>query len=425
MMRPNRLLTAALLLLAALTSPVVLAIQADSLRLEDLQAAAARNWPLARQASLADQIANVNLEAIASVWLPDIFLSATAQYQTDVTQIRLPIPGSNPPSQPKDRYSLSIDVRQLIWDGGIGRARRDLEEWSRQVEKSSVDVDLYQLTQPLMEAFFSAILLSRQLESLELYRQDVEARLSQLRTASVAGTATSIQVDVLHVEAIRLDQRLADTRRHIARAYELMSILSGVALTGMEPLALPRVLPGAGRPETTHLKALSGQLEAARSLSRSSRRPQVMAFGTGAYARPGLDLFDDRFGPYAIVGIRASWSIWDRGAADREHRRISIRQESIAARMETLRRQWALQAASHQAEIDRLDYAIARDSEILRLRRRIVESYGRLFDQGTITATDYLVERNALHQAEIQADLNHLMRRQALLSRILITGDEP
>lgn len=395
----------------------------DSLRLEDLQAALTRTWPAARQAALADQIANIRLEAIASTWLPEITLSVTAQYQTDVTEIRLPIPGANPPSQPKDRYALAIDVRQVIWDGGMSRARAEIEDWARQADKTSVDVDLYALAQPLTDAFFSALILAEQEASLRLYLADLEARLSQTTTAIAAGAATSTQGDVLRVEILRLRQRLAETGRHLDRAYELMTLLSGTEIDRGLPLALPHPSPGAGRPETTLMQARIGQLEATRAAAAASRRPVVSAFATGAYARPGLDIFDDAFAPYAVVGIRANWPIWDRGAADRDARTIRLQQERIRAQWDAMNRQWAMQAAVRQAEIDRLDAATALDAEILRLRGRIVESYARQLDAGAITATEYLVERNALHQAEIQARLHHLLRRQAEWSRTLITGE--
>lgn len=407
-----------------LASPATATAQApDSLRLEDLQAELARNWPAARQASHADQLANIRLEAIASTWMPELMLSATAQYQTDVTEIRLPIPGANPPTQPKDRYALAIDVRQVIWDGGMSRARAEIEDWARQADKTSVDVELYALAQPLTDAFFSALILSEQGASLRLYLADLEARLSQTTTAIAAGAATSTHGDILRVEILRLRQRLSDTERFLAHACELMSLLSGTEIDRSLPLALPRPVPGAGRPETTLMQARIGQLEATRASVAALRRPVVSAFATGAYARPGLDIFDDAFSPYAVVGIRASWSIWDRGAANRDARIISVQQERIRAQWDVLNRQWAIQAASRQAEIDRLDAAMALDAEILRLRGRIVDSYARQLDAGAITATEYLVERNALHQAEIQARLHHLLRRQAEWSRTLITGE--
>jgi len=395
----------------------------DSLRLEDLQADLARNWPVSRQASIADQIANIRLDALASVWMPDITLSASAQYQTDVTAIRLPIPGAQPPAQPKDRYALSVDVRQLIWDGGMSRARAEIEDWTRQADKTSVDVELYALAQPLTDAFFSALMLAEQRASLALYLQDLEARLSQTTTAIAAGAATSTHGDVLRVEILRLRQRLSDIDRFIAHAYELMSLLSGTEIDRSRPLALPRPVPGAGRPETTLLQARIGHLEATRKSIAASRRPVVSAFATGAYARPGLDIFDDAFAPYAVVGIRASWAVWDRGAANRESHTISLQQERIRSQWEAMNRTWVIQAASKQAEMDRLDAAMALDAEILRLRRQIVDSYARQLDAGAITATEYLMERNALHQAEIQARLHHLLWRQAQWSRALITGE--
>jgi hypothetical protein len=82
-----------------------------------------------------------------------------------------------------------------------------------------------------------------------------------------------------------------------------------------------------------------------------------------------------------------------------------------------------LQAAQHQAEIDRLSEALRRDAEILALRTKIVEAYATQLSNGSITATDYLTERNAAHQADVQHRINKLLRLQARLSLTLVTGE--
>lgn len=394
----------------------------DSLRLEFLQDSAARNWPLAKQIDIAQQLADLNLESIASAWLPELSMSATAQYQSDVTEISLPIPGANPPSQPKDRYAVTLDVQQLIWDGGMASTRRELEEWSRQAETTAVEVELYKLTHHSNDAFFSALILSEQQTSLELFLADVEGRLAQMDVSVSAGTALSVQADLLRVEVLRIQQRLTDVRRHISRAYELMSILSGMPLSGSEPLAVPRAMQGSGRPETTYFHARRAQLDAAKALSRTSRLPVVSAFGQGALAKPGLDIFSYSFGPYFIVGVTAKWSIWDRGLSRRHISTLTLQQQSLAAQEEALGKQWALQSAHHLAEMDRLDQALQRDAEILALRQRIVETYAMQLEQGTITATDYLTERNAAYQAEVQNRINRLLQLQAKLAYTLIMG---
>lgn len=395
----------------------------DSIRLESLHASLVATWPLAAQISVANQIAELNLASIAAAWLPELSLSASAHYQTDVTEISLPIPGAIPRTQPKDRYALTLDVRQMIYDGGLSASRRDLEEWSRQAEKTAVDVELYKLSHQLNDAFFSALILKEQEASLMLFLSDVDARLKLLDVAVSAGSVLSVQADVMRVEKLKVEQRLTDTRRHLRRAYELISILSGVPIDGSQPLATPVALRGAERPETTLFQARRGLLDAKKALSRTSRRPVVSAFAQAAYANPGLDIFADEFGPYAVVGVTAKWSIWDRGLSRRETSSLTLQQRSLAAHEDALSRTWSLQAAQHQAEIDRFSEALRRDAEILALRTRIVEAYASQLENGSITATDYLTERNAAHQADVQMRIHQLLQLQARLSLSLTLGE--
>ncbi len=397
--------------------------QNDSIRLEALHAASVTRWPLYKQIAISNQIADLNLESIASIWLPELSLGASAQYQSEVTEIRLPIPGAAPRTQPKDRYAITLDVRQMIYDGGTSALRRDLEEWSRQAEKSAVDVELYRLSHQLNDTFFSALILSEQQESLKILLEDVNRRLSQMDAAVSAGAALSVQRDVLKVEILKIEQRLTDNRRYLRRAYDVLSILSGITVDGSQPLATPVALRGADRPEATLFKARHGLLDARKALSRSTRRPVVSAFAQAAYAKPGLDIFSDAFGPYTIVGVNAKWPIWDRGLSRRETTQLTLQQQSLAAQEEALRQQWALQSTQQQAEIDRLSEALARDAQILELRKSIVDAYAVQLEQGSITATDYLTERNAAYQAEVQQKINRLLQLQAKLSLSLILGN--
>lgn len=51
-------------------------------------------------------------------YLPKVNFNAEATWQSDVTKVNIPMPGISIPPPHNDNYKLTIDVSQLIWDGG-------------------------------------------------------------------------------------------------------------------------------------------------------------------------------------------------------------------------------------------------------------------------------------------------------------------
>jgi hypothetical protein len=61
----------------------------------------------------------LEIEAINKAKLPKIDLNAQATYQSDVTSLPISLPNVtvNPPN--KDQYRTTVDVNQLIYNGGL------------------------------------------------------------------------------------------------------------------------------------------------------------------------------------------------------------------------------------------------------------------------------------------------------------------
>jgi hypothetical protein len=73
--------------------------------------------PIARQTDLLQQKSVLEIEAINKAKLPKIDLNAQATYQSDVTS--LPISYKCYSKSNKDQYRTTVDVNQLIYNGGL------------------------------------------------------------------------------------------------------------------------------------------------------------------------------------------------------------------------------------------------------------------------------------------------------------------
>ena len=74
-------------------------------------------------------------------------------------------------------------------------------------------------------------------------------------------------------------------------------------------------------------------------------------------------------------------------------------------------------------DVERLAEQLRRDDRIIALRRRIAERTAGRLEHGVATAADYLVERNAAHQAELTRSLHRIQLARARAELATILGD--
>src|SRR5262245_55176864 len=100
------------------------------------------NYPLVKQKDLVKQTEALSLDNISKGFLPQVTVSGQATYQSDVTQVKVPIPGINIDAPNKDQYKLVADVNQLIYDGGVMREQKFVQQLNTEVEQQKVEVEL-------------------------------------------------------------------------------------------------------------------------------------------------------------------------------------------------------------------------------------------------------------------------------------------
>jgi hypothetical protein len=108
--------------------------QKSTLSLEYCYEQAIRSYPLSKQKELLNSKSNLKIANLKKNFLPEINLNSQATYQSEVTEISISMPEitlpTNPPTPinipdpdtpelPKDQYKLTLDINQLIYDGGL------------------------------------------------------------------------------------------------------------------------------------------------------------------------------------------------------------------------------------------------------------------------------------------------------------------
>ena len=107
-------------------------------------------------------------------WLPTLDANATASYISDVVDFQKAlssIPGmaSILTPMPHDQYKLTLDINQVIYDGGAIKSGRALEKAELSINEKQTETDLYKLRAQINTYYFNVMLLVRQKELLINY----------------------------------------------------------------------------------------------------------------------------------------------------------------------------------------------------------------------------------------------------------------
>jgi len=140
--------------------------------------------------------------------------------------------------------------------------------------------------------------------------------------------------------------------------------------------------------------------------------PKVNAFGQAGYGNPGLNMLDNSFQTFYMVGLKANWNVFDWNKSKIEKQALSISEAITTTEKETFLLNNNLQLQEMENEIIKLEEVIKTDTEIIDLREYVVKSSDAQLKNGVITSSDYLVELTNLYEAktnqkvhEIQLDL--------------------
>lgn len=402
----------------------------DSLTLDAAYRAAETNHPLQPQIELRAAMAERRLQNLHAQRLPSLSLGGQATYFSDVPEIPINAPGLAFPELDKDQYKVALTINQIVYDGGLIAAQQTLETARRDLDQQQVAVQRYGVREQVSQVFLQVLLLEAQLESLATLHTDIEAKRMQAQALVDQGVALSGNVDVLTAERIKVEQHIAEAEVRRRAARSVLGELMGRPLAEDETLALPDVvLPNtlADREQRPEYRAFALQrtlLDAQQSLVARQNRPTVAAFAETAYGRPAaLNVFETDFKPFYTVGVRVNWKAWDWHMSRRDGEVLALQEDMLGTQEAAFARSLRIATAQHRADIERLQALLESDAEIIALRQRVEAQAASRFANGVITATDYLAERNAVHQAELTRHLHRLQLAQAQVQYLNTLGE--
>ena len=427
--------TVLLLLIAISLGPYRLQAQ-KILTLKECYDHAMTSNALAGEKTGYSDISKLKDENLVKGWLPTLDANGSLVYNSSVIDLSgvlgsLPIPGIANAIKPlpHEQYKITLDINQVIYDGGAIKGARELEKADLSINQKQTETDLYKLRGEINNYYFNLLLLARQKELLDTYLEIIKKQISSMQSGINNGVIIKSDIDILTSEKINIEQELAENEIRKTSFIKVLSNLTGLEIDTetvfIVPVPKDEFSNELLRPELQLFDLRREQLGAGLKVIESSRMPKAFGFATFGYGNPpGSNFFKNEFAPYYIVAATLKWNIFDWNRSKNEKQVISFQQSLIENRKKDLTDNLNRLLVSKNAEIISLKALIDRDNELIALRKKITASSKSQYQNGIVTATEYLNQLNSERQSLINNEIHKINLSMARIEYLNISGKE-
>ncbi|MFZ1263404.1 MAG: TolC family protein [Chitinophagaceae bacterium] len=390
---------------------------------------ARQNYPLIKQSDLIKQSKDITVDNLDKGFLPQFSLSGQATYQSAVSGVEIPIPGISIATVNKDQYKFLADINQLIYDGGVIKDQKRVQELNAETEQQKLEVELYKLKERINQLFLGVLFLDEQRKQVDLIRTDLNAGLKKVEAQVNNGVAFKSNLNVLKAEILKADQRMIELNATRKGLIDVLGLFINQSLPENIQLEKPLVEMAVinneiQRPElklfSMQEKLIGGQIK----LIDSKNKPRAGFFLQGGYGKPGLNFLKNEFAFFYTTGLRLNWNFGGLYTKQNEKNLVALNQKSLTVQKEVFLLNTGTQLKQQQSEIDKLQKLIATDQEIIDLRIKVKEAAKAQLENGVITANDYLREVNAEDQSRQSLITHEIQLLQAQINYQTISGKQ-
>jgi outer membrane protein TolC len=382
---------------------------------------------LIKQRDLLKQTTIYTIDNLSKGFLPQFNLNAQATYQSAVTQVEIPVPGITIEPLSKDQYKILADINQLIYDGGVIKQQKNIQQLNEEAEQQKIEVELYKLKERINQLFLGVLYLDEQLKQVDLVKADLNNGIKKVEAQVNNGITFQSNLNVLKAELLKAGLHTIELKASRKGWIDVLGLFINQSLPENIQLEKPQaVTPVFGyeiqRPElkvySMQEKLLGGQFR----LIDSKNKPKASLFLQGGYGRPGLNFLKNEFAFFYTTGVRFNWSFGNLYTQKKEKKIIELNQKTVDVQKEIFLLNTTTQLKQQQSEIEKWQQLVATDREIIDLRIKIKDAAKAQLENGVITANDYLREVNAEDQARQSLITHQVQLLQAQINYQTISG---
>ncbi len=407
-------------------SSVLLSRGQDQVTLTRVLEATRSNHPLGKISGYTNSQNEYVQKNIRSQNLPQIVLSGQATYQSDVTQIGTDVPvlGIEPLSL--DQYQAKGEISQVIYDGGVTKARASMEGTRIEIENSEADIELDQTRKKVIELYFQILEIQEQTKILALKESLLQQNLEVVQNSIDLGSALPVEGQQLQVSLLQLQQQKSGLITQREAMQEVLEILTGMPQENNTEYVIPEEIQVSGNvvydARSDWFLYQSEALDQSLANSESTTRPRLDAFLQGGYGKPGLNFLKNEFDWFYIAGIRARWDISAFYRKGSNNELNSLQKLKLDARKSHYDQQIQSSIVEYQSRVEQYTVALEQDREIITLHEEIRNIAEASFANGVIRSDELLEKINLESQARITRLIHDLTRRKNLYLWQHVTG---
>lgn len=397
------------------------------LTLEESYELAEKNYPLAQQTDLLAEKSKAEIRVIEKARLPQLNLNAQATYQSEVIQFPMELPNSTIEPPNKDQYRATLDANQLIYNGGSIAANAKLKEAELYTQQQQVAVNLYSLKTIINQNYFSVLLFQEQAKQQLSKKELLQARLKEIDTGVKYGAVLPSTAQLLRAEILKMEQQLSETDHNRKKALVRLASLLSQDLDSNTFLAKPEIFIAddvtSQRPELKLFEMQQNQLETSKEVISKTNYPSLLGFAQAGYGNPGLNMLDNSFQDFYMVGLKLNWNLLDWGKTKEKKNAVDISKEIVSTEKETFVLNNTIQLKEAKNDVGKYEEMLQKDTEIIGLREQVLQATTSQFQNGAIPSSEYITELNNLYEAKISRELHETQLALAKANYKVILGD--
>ena len=385
------------------------------LTLEECRHLAEENYPLIDRYELIKQTSDYTLSNLSRNYLPQLQLSGQASYQTDVAKLPDALTGImesygyDYKGLKKDQYRISLDLNQVIWDGGETRKQKNLAAVSSELQAVQTDVEMYSVRGRVNDLFFGILLIDENIRLNSEHQNVLLSACNKLEAGVTNGVAMKSDVDAVRAEYLRSIQQ-RDELDAIREGYvKVLSLFTGLAEADVCDLKKPEMtLPLSmtnNRPEMRLFNARLRQTNADEDLIDAGLMPKLSLFAQAVYGYPSFNMFDDMLDRSlkldAVAGIRLTWNIGRFYTRNNDKRKISLLRDNIEVDRNVFAFNTDVSTSQQKSDIEKYRKLLSQDDEIIALRQSVRKAAESKLENGVIDSDNLLQEISRENQAKI------------------------
>lgn len=383
--------------------------QVKTISIEDCYRLAQENFPLIKRQALIQKSKDYSLEILSKGYLPQININGQASYQSEVTQIPIQIPNNPMPILSKDQYRLYGELSQVLFDGGMIKSQKELQEIAAKVEEQQLEVDLYSLKKRINQLYFGILLIDQQLAQSKLFKNDIQLGIEKVQAAIQNGTALRNTADALKAELLNAEQRDIELNASRKAFIDMLSLFIQQPLDteiNLTQPSNPSLSEKINRPELSLFDFQNQSLHNQKEMLQAKNRPKFSFFAQGGAGRPALNMLSNNFEAYYLFGLRMNIPLTGFYTFKNEKALIEIKQQDIEVQRDVFLFNTQLELKQQSAEITKFRELLLSDEEIVALRNNIKKTALVQLENGVITSNDYIKETIAEDQARQRKNLH-------------------